>query len=97
MLTATHATAIAWGGLGSAFLRVWKQVMMGGLTMGVSSAFLYLGNILVLHITTPALLSLQTFKASRVHPVTTNSLPVFDFGDYNMSHDKERKAARLEA
>ncbi|KAJ7238348.1 hypothetical protein B0H12DRAFT_1254229 [Mycena haematopus] len=53
---------------------------------GVLSTFLYLGNILALHITIPALFSLQSFNSSRSVPVITHGLPAFDFSGYDLSN-----------
>ncbi|KAJ7795064.1 hypothetical protein B0H14DRAFT_3496455 [Mycena olivaceomarginata] len=55
-LTATHDSAAAWTGIGSALSQLWSQRTTSGSVIGVLSVFLYLANILVLHITTPALL-----------------------------------------
>ncbi|KAF8185806.1 hypothetical protein K438DRAFT_1765592 [Mycena galopus ATCC 62051] len=85
-LTATHDAATAWAGIGSAIAHIWSQrtipASVGG---GVLSAFLYLGNILVLHITIPTLFSLQSFNSPRSFPATTQSLPAFNFSGYDLS------------
>ncbi|KAF7328744.1 hypothetical protein MVEN_02503100 [Mycena venus] len=84
-LTATHDSAAAWAGVGSAISHVWHQKTVFASLVGVLSAFLYLANILILHVTTSSLLSLQTFNASRSVPVVTQSLPAFNFSGYNWS------------
>ncbi|KAJ7207169.1 hypothetical protein GGX14DRAFT_543674 [Mycena pura] len=84
-LTATHDAVAAWAGLGSAMTRMWKQRAVHASAFGVLSAFLYLGNILVLHITIPALFSLQSFNSSRSVPVATQSFPEFNSSVYDLS------------
>ncbi|KAJ7898488.1 hypothetical protein B0H13DRAFT_2520202 [Mycena leptocephala] len=74
-LTATHDHAAAWHGIGSAVFYIWHQRTAPASIIGVLSVFLYLGNILVLHITTPALFSLKTCDASRSVLVGTQGLP----------------------
>jgi hypothetical protein len=55
ILTATHDSTTVWTGIGSALSQLWSQRTTSGSGIGVLSVFLYLANILVLHITTPAL------------------------------------------
>ncbi|KAJ7479024.1 hypothetical protein FB451DRAFT_1450718 [Mycena latifolia] len=87
-LTAIHDSAAAWSELGSAVLRIWHQKALPASVIGVLSALLYLGNILVLHITTPALFSVETFNSSRLVPVGTYGLPAYNWSTYNLSnHD----------
>lgn len=93
MLTATHDNTAAWAGIGSALSRVWYQKAVPASPIGVLSAFFYLGNILVLHITTPALFSLQTFNSSRSTTVTTQGFPVLNLTAYNMSDGLGRFSA----
>ncbi|KAJ7795066.1 hypothetical protein B0H14DRAFT_2921167 [Mycena olivaceomarginata] len=72
-LTAMHDGAAAWTGIGSALSQLWSQRTTSGSVVGVVSVFLYLANILVLHITTPALFAFETFNATwRVHVNWTN-------------------------
>ncbi|KAJ6503856.1 hypothetical protein C8R45DRAFT_973929 [Mycena sanguinolenta] len=92
-LTTTHDNAAAWAGIGSALSRVWYQKAVPASLSGVFSAFFYLGNILALHITTPALFSLQTFNSSRSISVTTQGFPVLDLTAYNMSDALSRTIA----
>ncbi|KAJ6541169.1 hypothetical protein DFH09DRAFT_1393618 [Mycena vulgaris] len=74
MLTATHDNATAWTGIGSAVFYVWRQRARPASTLGVVAICLYLGNIMALHITTPALFSVETFDSSRSVVVSTQSL-----------------------
>ncbi|KAJ6507623.1 hypothetical protein DFH09DRAFT_1101011 [Mycena vulgaris] len=89
-LTATHDSAAAWSGMGSAVFQLWNQKALPASLVGVLSAFLYLGNILALHITAPALFSSETFNSSRSVPVGTNSLPGYDWSRYNLSSDDDQ-------
>ncbi|KAJ7885217.1 hypothetical protein B0H13DRAFT_1889637 [Mycena leptocephala] len=65
-LTANHDIAAAWAGLGSSMDLIWSQKAVPASIVGVLATFLYLGNILVLHITVPALFSLQSFNFFRL-------------------------------
>ncbi|KAJ7437394.1 hypothetical protein FB451DRAFT_178349 [Mycena latifolia] len=87
-LTATHDNSAAWAGVGSAILHVWHQKAVPASVIGVLSTFLYLGTILVLHITTPALVSLQTFNSSRSVLVPTQSLPSYNWSN-NVDFDAD--------
>jgi hypothetical protein len=79
LLTTTHDNIAAWTGIGSALVHTWHQKAISKSMMGVLSVLLYLGNILVLHITTPALFSPEAFSYSRNTMVKTQSLPAFNF------------------
>ncbi|KAJ7762998.1 hypothetical protein B0H16DRAFT_1883880 [Mycena metata] len=80
-LTAMHDHAAAWTGIGSAMLHIWHQKTAAASLTGTFTVFLYLGNILILHISTPALFSLQTFNFTRPLQVETNGLPYYNFGN----------------
>jgi hypothetical protein len=86
-LTATHDTAAAWAGIGAAALHIWHQKAVPASFVGVFSIFLYLGSILVLHITTPAVFSVETFKSFGSLNVSTESLPAFNYSGYNSSNN----------
>ncbi|KAJ7822097.1 hypothetical protein B0H14DRAFT_3732658, partial [Mycena olivaceomarginata] len=77
-LTAMHDNAAAWTGIGSAALYLWRQKAIPATPIGVLSTFLYLGNILLLHITIPGLFSLETIISSQYNPVETRGLPAFN-------------------
>ncbi|KAJ7108153.1 hypothetical protein C8R44DRAFT_857727 [Mycena epipterygia] len=85
-LTAAHDKFAAWSGIGSALLRLWNQRIVPSSVLGTLSVFLYLTNILVVHITTPSLLSLQTFNASQSTNVTTHGLPEYSRGTPTMKY-----------
>ncbi|KAJ7167907.1 hypothetical protein C8R46DRAFT_1350814 [Mycena filopes] len=78
-LTATHDHAAAWTGIGSAMLHIWRQKTVAASWTGTLAVFLYLGNILALHISTPALFSIETFNFTQPLPLTTQGLPTYDF------------------
>ncbi|KAJ7308677.1 hypothetical protein DFH08DRAFT_975022 [Mycena albidolilacea] len=78
-LTATHDHAAAWAGIVAAFLRLWDQKAVTASIFGVLNVFLYLTNILVLHITTPALFSLEAFNSSVPTAVDTLGFPFLNF------------------
>ncbi|KAJ7710620.1 hypothetical protein B0H17DRAFT_1324277 [Mycena rosella] len=79
MLTETHDNTVAWAGIGSAVVQLWTQKAVPASVIGVLCTFLYLANVLVLHITTPALFSLETFSAYRLVPVETRGLPTYNW------------------
>ncbi|KAJ7932089.1 hypothetical protein B0H13DRAFT_1857216 [Mycena leptocephala] len=68
MLSMTHDNAAAWAGIGSALSNIWRQKAGSPSMTGVLSILLYLGNVAVLHITFPALFSLETFDSPRRLP-----------------------------
>ncbi|KAJ7663119.1 hypothetical protein DFH06DRAFT_1395020 [Mycena polygramma] len=77
LLTTTHDISEAWAGIGSAFSCIWKQRVLPVSLSGVLSATLYLGCIMVVHITTPALISLETFNTTRSTLIRTQGLPLY--------------------
>ncbi|KAJ7112172.1 hypothetical protein C8R44DRAFT_741877 [Mycena epipterygia] len=81
-LTAIHDKAAAWAGIGSSISCIWNQRIFPGPTAGVLSIFMYLGSILVLHVTTPALFSLETFNSTRSDHFRTQGLPVYPWPDH---------------
>ncbi|KAF7336265.1 hypothetical protein MVEN_02174700 [Mycena venus] len=76
-LTATHDNSIAWSGIGSALLSLWKQIVVPASVLGTLSVFLYLLNIAVIHISSPAMLSLQSFNSSRPTVLKTLAMPEY--------------------
>ncbi|KAJ7123460.1 hypothetical protein C8R44DRAFT_735107 [Mycena epipterygia] len=91
-LTATHDNAAAWAGIGSSVFYLWYQKVVPASILGIFSVFLYLANILILHVTTPALFSLETFNLSRPVGVKTRGLPA-----YNWSANVENDLGHLES
>lgn len=84
-MTATHDIAAAWTGIGAAILRLWYQRMVRTSAVGVLCAFIYLANILVLHVTSPAMFSAEPFNTTQILVIETQSLPAFDPDVYNVS------------
>ncbi|KAJ7863581.1 hypothetical protein B0H13DRAFT_2565026 [Mycena leptocephala] len=82
-LTATHDSTAAWAGIGSAFIHLWHQKTVRASITGVVVVFLYLGTVLVLHITTPGLFSLETFNSTSSSVVLTEGLPAMNMSSYN--------------
>ncbi|KAJ7023755.1 hypothetical protein C8F04DRAFT_1271103 [Mycena alexandri] len=74
-ITATHDNITAWSGLGAAVCGVWNQRSIPASVFGTLSVFLYLLNISIFHISTPSLLSLQTFNFSLPTDVRTQGVP----------------------
>ncbi|KAJ6484091.1 hypothetical protein C8R45DRAFT_1000161 [Mycena sanguinolenta] len=71
--------AAAWAGIGSALVHIWHQKTVPASITGVLCTFFYLTSVLILHITTPALFSLETFAATRAVPVQTQGLPSYNW------------------
>ncbi|KAJ7837059.1 hypothetical protein B0H14DRAFT_2792720 [Mycena olivaceomarginata] len=86
-LTTTHDSTAAWAGIGSAFLCLWHQKAVRSSITGILSVFLYLGTVLVLHITTPTLFSLETFNSTSTPVVLTEGLPAMNVSSYNGTFD----------
>ncbi|KAJ7192927.1 hypothetical protein GGX14DRAFT_479494 [Mycena pura] len=76
-LTAAHDTAAAWAGIGSAIWRIWQQRRVRSSVAGVISPAVYLGAILALHTTTPALFTLVAFNSTQTIVIPTRGLPMF--------------------
>ncbi|KAJ7614555.1 hypothetical protein FB45DRAFT_1110374 [Roridomyces roridus] len=79
LLTATHDNAVAWSGLGSAVVRLWQQRVIPASTIGVLSALTYLVGISILHTAFPGIAAPQSFLVNASVPISTRSLPAFDF------------------
>ncbi|KAJ7079920.1 hypothetical protein C8R43DRAFT_344838 [Mycena crocata] len=80
-LTSIHDTTAAWSGIGSGILALWSQRSVRASVSGVLRAVLYLGTIMAVQDTMPALFSLQTFNSTTSLPVVTQSLPNYTFQD----------------
>ncbi|KAJ7613443.1 hypothetical protein FB45DRAFT_1065037 [Roridomyces roridus] len=83
MLTVTHDTVAAWQGFGSALSSI---VCQAPSLSAVVPVFVYLLGILILHITSPALLVVQVFNTTLPVPVTTQGIPKFVFSGYELSN-----------
>ena len=74
-LTAIHDSDIAWSGLGSSLLTLWRQISLPADVKGILVAVVYLIGIAVLHITTPSLFVLEAFNQTMVTDVNTTGGP----------------------
>ncbi|KAF7328417.1 hypothetical protein MVEN_02557600 [Mycena venus] len=74
-LTAAHDNATAWSGLGSGLETLFDQIAVPSSAISILLIVGYLLNISVLHVTIPALFSVQTFNISSPTPVNTQGLP----------------------
>jgi hypothetical protein len=68
---------------GPHFLHLWHRKAVRASITGILSVFLYLGTVLVLHITTPGLFSLETFNSTSISVVRTEGLPAMNMSGYN--------------
>jgi hypothetical protein len=74
-LTATHDANNAWSGLGAATLGVVSQIRLPSSPTSVVTIFIYLLGIAVLHVTSPALLTISTSDGDPVDVnVTTRGI-----------------------
>jgi hypothetical protein len=80
-VTATHDIHTAWYGLGSSILIAQRQLRMPANWLRVFIVLSYLSGITILHISTPALFSLQPFNYTVPVPASTTST----IGDYAAS------------
>jgi hypothetical protein len=74
-LTATHDNLLSWSGIGSALNGLYLQISLPASVTGTLSVFAYLMLVTVIHITTPALVSVQTFSLSTSSVVPTAGIP----------------------
>ncbi|KAJ7236533.1 hypothetical protein C8J57DRAFT_1479199 [Mycena rebaudengoi] len=80
-LTAMHDITSAWAGIGSALATLYNQMSLAGSVVGTLSVVGYLGGISILHVTTPSLLSIETFNQSVLSNVQTLGSPQFNASD----------------
>ncbi|KAF7329355.1 hypothetical protein MKEN_00196800 [Mycena kentingensis (nom. inval.)] len=85
-LTATHDNLAAWTGMGSAIVALWGQRKITASVLGVLSTATYLACILVLHITTPALISVDAFNTTSLMNVSTTGLPFISHDHVNFTN-----------
>ncbi|KAJ7822834.1 hypothetical protein B0H14DRAFT_3731117 [Mycena olivaceomarginata] len=76
--------------IGSASLLLMNRRIVSASIRGVMSPALYLGGILVLHITIPALFSMESFTSSRSVPVRKRGLPSFNLSGLDFSNETYR-------
>ncbi|KAF7377889.1 hypothetical protein MSAN_00212600 [Mycena sanguinolenta] len=75
VLTATHDKTLAWTGIGSAISTLWAQAKVPGSPLQILYIFGYLATISVLHIATPALVSVESFDLSLKTEFYTRGIP----------------------
>jgi hypothetical protein len=74
-LTATHDNLLSWSGLGSAVNNLYLQLSVPASIIGTFSIAGYLGLTTVVHVTTPALVSVVTFNLSTSSAASTLGVP----------------------
>lgn len=81
-VTATHDKAHAWSGLGSALISLKNQFHIAASVWGTIAVAVYLSCITLLHVTTPAIFTLEVFNlygGTRV--ATTLGLPIIQLNE----------------
>jgi hypothetical protein len=78
-LTVTHNRLSTWTGLGSALATLWNESSIPVSVSGTLNIIGYLACISVLHITMPAILSVETFNTTA--PLLANTLGIPEFRD----------------
>ncbi|KAJ7210691.1 hypothetical protein GGX14DRAFT_394336 [Mycena pura] len=89
-LTALHDSISAWAGLGSALATLFNQVSIPASVLGTLSVVGYLGCISTLHISIPAILSVEAFNATVevTIPASTSGMPEYaNSSVINSTHD----------
>ncbi|KAJ6506663.1 hypothetical protein C8R45DRAFT_1175809 [Mycena sanguinolenta] len=76
-LTAIKDDISAWAGLGSAFVSLWNQLSVPASVCGTLSIVGYLSCISILHISIPAIISVEVFNATVNVPATTLGIPEY--------------------
>jgi hypothetical protein len=76
-LTVIHDSISSWAGLGSALVTLFSQVSIPTSVSGTFNIVGYLGCISVLHITIPAILSVETFDTTVAVPASTFGIPEY--------------------
>ncbi|KAJ7192333.1 hypothetical protein GGX14DRAFT_595902 [Mycena pura] len=74
-LTAIHDKGLAWTGIGSTVSTLYEQIKSPGPCLEILIIFLYLATISGLHVTTSALVSVESFNLSVSTKVQTRSIP----------------------
>ncbi|KAJ6526394.1 hypothetical protein B0H19DRAFT_1084493 [Mycena capillaripes] len=76
-LTATHDNILSWAGVGSALTSLYNQLSVPASVFGTLHIAGYLGCVTMLHITIPAILSVETFNTTAAVPASTFGIPEF--------------------
>jgi hypothetical protein len=80
-VTATHDQVLSWAGIGSALSTLYSQLAIPATISGTLCVAGYLTAISLLHITTPALFSVQIFNNTILEDVETLGLPEWNTSD----------------
>ncbi|KAJ6488838.1 hypothetical protein C8R45DRAFT_929540 [Mycena sanguinolenta] len=81
-LTSIHDQILSWTGLGSSVATLHQQLAMPASVSAVLAIFGYLVNISVLHVTSPALIAVETFNSTVSSPVVIEGLPQWPDSDH---------------
>ncbi|KAF8169180.1 hypothetical protein K438DRAFT_1774429 [Mycena galopus ATCC 62051] len=84
-LTVIHDTLAAWQGLGSALTTLHTQITTLTSMVGTVTILGYLASISILHVTLPAIISVEIFQSSQLVNVTTLGNPEFNYSDISQS------------
>ncbi|KAF7376809.1 hypothetical protein MSAN_00098300 [Mycena sanguinolenta] len=76
-LTAIHDVISAWAGLGSALISLWKQASVPASVFGTLNIVGYLCCISILHISIPAMISVEVFNTTLAIPASTLGIPEY--------------------
>ncbi|KAJ7488819.1 hypothetical protein FB451DRAFT_678936 [Mycena latifolia] len=82
-LTSTHDNHLSWSGSGSALFTLYKQFRLPASVLGPFIIFCYLCTVSVLHVTTSALLTVESFNISVPSTVPTTGFPEWPGSDHN--------------
>ncbi|KAK0216578.1 hypothetical protein EDD85DRAFT_942889 [Armillaria nabsnona] len=74
-LTATHDNMSAWSGLGAALISVWRQTAIAASVAGSILVAGYFICVTILHITAPAIFSIQPFNTTQYSVISTTMGP----------------------
>jgi hypothetical protein len=80
-LTYLHDSNTAWQGLVAALLTLWRQKAVRSRTGLIILATVYLGGIAALHITIPALASIEVFNITTQVKIVARGRPYYGFDD----------------
>ncbi|KAJ7751923.1 hypothetical protein DFH07DRAFT_825880 [Mycena maculata] len=82
-ITSTHDSLTSWAGVGSSLSTLYNQISLPASVAATSSIFAYLAAISLLHVTTPALFSVETFNLAVQTTVETEGVPEWNDTNHN--------------
>ncbi|KAJ7649984.1 hypothetical protein FB45DRAFT_1017396 [Roridomyces roridus] len=94
-LTETHDRMLAWSGIGSSLSTLYQQVSSSGLGFSVLAITGYFLALSLLHVTTPALFSVQPFDQIATIPITLQSIPQWNDSDQNAAISYTQNSAEF--